>query len=273
MERKDITQRDVDEYLTGSTTVKALATKLGMHEVTLSKKLKKLGVSIVAVHPVGKKYLCNETFFKEIDSEKKAYWLGFIFAEGWLSESVDKRTGCVGIRFGMEIGRKDITHLERFKADVESTAPIIERVRNGKTKLVELCYLRIGGPRFCTHFLKYFSPGKKSDKLIFPEMPRELHPHFVRGYFDGDGCIVKNGVLSFTSNSLPFLKQLNALFLTEIPGYIPVSKFHKYKKKKTWKYVHGKCKARCVYDYMYGESTLKLDRKYQIYCQVFGLGQ
>lgn len=57
--------------------------------------------------------------------------------------------------------------------------------------------------------------GKKSHIMQFPKVPYPLARHFVRGYFDGDGCVTtcnegRQLVVAFSSASKPFLEDLVA---------------------------------------------------------------
>ena len=70
---------------------------------TLSKKLKERGVEIINRQNTTK---FNENVFDVIDSEEKAYWLGFIFADGYISSR----------DYGFEISLSiiDVEHLIKF---------------------------------------------------------------------------------------------------------------------------------------------------------------
>ena len=55
-------------------------------------------------------YNCNYRFFETIDTEEKAYWLGFIASDGWISINKNTNSGTVGI----ELQVSDIDHLKKF---------------------------------------------------------------------------------------------------------------------------------------------------------------
>lgn len=86
--------------------------------------------------------------------------------------------------------------------------------------------------------------------LKFPEVPEEFLPDFIRGYFDGDGCITeikgKRINSAFTSGSKQFLDKLLRV-LKEKAGieggsYDPSSYSLRFGKKDTirlGKYTHG----------------------------------
>ena len=100
-------------------------------------------------------------------------------------------------------------------------------------------------------------------------LPAGLTPHFVRGYFDGDGCITHEGHLTFTSNSKTMLSDLERLFTVNVPGYVKLH--HLYRYRKCWKLIKSKFQALGIYEFMYRNATVYLNRKYARYCQIFGL--
>ena len=78
---------------------------------TLSRKLKARGIEIIN-HQNETKF--NEHIFDVIDTEEKSYWLGFIFADGYIDSSPleeNKKS-----RYGFEISLKgsDAEHLHKF---------------------------------------------------------------------------------------------------------------------------------------------------------------
>jgi hypothetical protein len=270
MKRITIPLEAVNRYLTSDITLVELADTLNIDPRTLSSRLKEYGVIVRQVKPEGLKYLCDVDYFRTIDTQDKAYWLGFIFAEGWLSYEIDKRRGSRNLRFGIEISNVDHSHLVKFKDSVKSNAKISVRTRKSIRKRVKLSCIRIGDKEFCESLLAYFKPGKKSNKIRIPSnIPNELLSHFIRGYFDGDGCVTKEGHISFTSNSKNMLMDAQNVFIKNISSYIPLH--HLYKYKKCYKLIKSKLSALSIYEYLYKESTVQLQRKYARYCQIFGL--
>lgn len=63
------------------------------------------------------KYRYNENYFENIDTEEKAYWLGFIFADGFIT----KKTNGSFI-FGISLG--EIEPLQQLNLYLQSTKPI-----------------------------------------------------------------------------------------------------------------------------------------------------
>ena len=76
------------------------------------------------------KYKINTRFFSCIDSPEKAYWLGFLWADGCISAT----TGSKRIVFCLHY--RDHKHLEQLVCDLDSTYPVRQR---GKFSYLEMC--------------------------------------------------------------------------------------------------------------------------------------
>ena len=114
-------------------------------------------------------------YFKKIDTKEKAYWLGFLYADGY---SAVKAPWFVCLQI------KDLDHLQKFCKEIEFDN--IKEVKGGsykpdsKQNRISICRKEM-----C---LDLNSLGFQ-DKSNFPELDEEFYSHFIRGYFDGDGSI------------------------------------------------------------------------------------
>ena len=73
-------------------------------------------------------YSLDENYFKVIDTEDKAYWLGFLYADGSITRfyKTDKKTGEKVIRsLSLELGLQsgDKHHLEKFLESIKCNVP------------------------------------------------------------------------------------------------------------------------------------------------------
>ena len=131
------------------------------------------------------KYSFNENYFETIDSEEKAYWLGFLYADGYVvNNDVDKQ-----YRVCLTLNENDKGHVELFKECLESN----NSIRTVCTKLNDKEY-------FSSQFYIYskkmvndlYNNGCVQNKSLILKPPviiDNLVGHFIRGYFDGDGSI------------------------------------------------------------------------------------
>lgn len=141
---------------------------------------------------LGLKYLYyNKDYFENIDNEEKAYWLGFIYADGCITTQD---------RFAIGLAKVDSKHLEKFAKCIESNI----RIKYGITKKkdttyvktksdIESCSITIKNSKFVKDLKDKGVVRNKTYLLKFPEeniLPRKFIKDFVRGYMDGDGCYV-----------------------------------------------------------------------------------
>lgn len=119
----------------------------------------------------------NETFFETIDSGIKAYIIGFICADGYVCE----RKGFESVQ--IELNEKDISILEYIKNNLQYNRKI---TLNKKKKS---CRLRITSKKIVKDLVNLGIKQCKSLNLKFPNVPQKYIWDFIRGYFDGDGCI------------------------------------------------------------------------------------
>ena len=139
-------------------------------------------------------------YFKQVDIKKKAYWLGFLFADGFI-----KTNKSVPYRVGIDAGIKDVWFIDRFIKDIGVNPKYIQNLKNRfrisfSCKEIIRDLIRNG-----------LIPGKnKSNNIKFPQLKtRHLNLAFLLGYFDGDGTQKTSKI---TSGSKIFLEQINKKF-------------------------------------------------------------
>lgn len=122
----------------------------------------------------------NRNFFNVIDTEVKAYYLGFLFADGNVYQ-----TSAGNYSVGIHIHKKDVSILKRFRNALDSQHSISQKG--------DFVQFQIGGDILARDLIKHGCVPRKSLILEFPTtVPKHLLRHFIRGYSDGDGCIYWN---------------------------------------------------------------------------------
>lgn len=149
-------------------------------------------------------YTFNEHYFDEIDTETKAYWLGFLYADGYiLSERNRPDRERESQSFGFSINIRDVVLMEKFKEDIEATNPIHVYKGNYKTnfnKNTVMVRILLTSNHTVAMLKKWGVVENKTFFITWPDFLRkDLIPHFIRGYSDGDGSIIidKNGKFSW----------------------------------------------------------------------------
>ena len=238
-----------------------LGEKYGIKRQTLSKYIKERGCEIVNYQ---NRWRINSNVFDVIDTEEKAYWLGFIFADGNISSE--------GNRFEINLSIKDINHLIKLKNFLEYEEDI--RVETHKEFGTDICRLSVRNKDLWNALNNKGCTPRKSLTLQFPDISifenKLLIRHFIRGYFDGDGSL---GIYNNKEN-LSILG--TELFLNEVSKHIQILGYIRNKssinyKNEAFELKYSNLKARQVARFLYEESTIYLERKYNIYinfCQL-----
>lgn len=196
-------------------------------------------------------YRYNKQFFNKIDTEEKAYWAGFIAADGNIRKDF--------LKMRIELNIQDYSHLEKFKKSIEGNNPIKESIRSNNHS----CYIDVNCKEFCLALNELGITPKKSLNLQikFELIPKELRNHFIRGYFDGDGSINKyqrknksylEWEISFIS-SKAFLSQILDEIGKERNFYSCGNNF-----RITFK---AKEDIKDIINYLYKDATIYMDRK------------
>ena len=92
----EIKQKIIEEYLNNK-SLRKIEEEYGVSRNTISKFLEKNNIKTTTGNHY-RKYFHQEDFFENINTEEKAYWLGFMFADGYISE---KRNGYGQDLFGI----------------------------------------------------------------------------------------------------------------------------------------------------------------------------
>ena len=198
----------------------------------------------------------NDNIFDVIDSEDKAYWLGFIYADGYISKINSAKNH--QHLFEIQLAKKDKSHLEKLKLFFNSKKELT--YHSGKIKNVEHPVYRLSRQNkhlWNTLYNKGVIP-QKSLILEFPteeQVPKEFQLAFIRGYVDGDGCITIN-----QANDLVYLGLVgSSKFLDKIEELFGKGK--RYKDGKNFDLRYSINKAIPILEQLYPNATIYLERK------------
>ena len=251
------------------------------YEYTNAELAKLLNRTENAIHLKGNRmglkkspYYCNYGFFDDINTEEKAYWLGFLTADGWINKNEKTNAGVVGT----EIQYGDIEHLKKFNKSLEGNYKITDRWKEcsitskDKTKKNHMCCLRIFSQQMYNSLVKLGFTNNKSYDVDIPDISNELLPHYLRGYFDGDGCFSytsKSFGVSFLSASWDLIHSLHELFKKKLDIECNVSSYvSEYETTMYTIQIYKKKDKIKLLDYMYQEASIYLNRKYEKYLRV-----
>jgi intein-encoded DNA endonuclease-like protein len=211
-----------------------------------------------------KKYTINDNIFDNIDTQEKAYILGLFYADGYNNE---KGAAHITLQY------KDKQILEDIRKYIGSNKPLrfiqIEKEQ-------DMCSLNIENKYISNKLAELGCVQCKSLILKFPteeQVPSHLHNHFIRGYFDGDGCIsysskynvytfALEGNKYFTLKAQEILMKECFLNKTKI-----IKKLINRQSSVSLKY-GGKFQIQKIMDYLYKDATIFLNRKYEKFKEI-----
>lgn len=256
---KEIKEKIVEDYLNNK-SLRQIEQDYDVSRATVSKYLEKHGIKNQKGNHY-RKYFHDFNYFEVIDSEEKAYWLGFMFADGYI---VDFSNTYGEDSFGISISKKDYSLLEKFKKSIQATNPIKEYNRKGPGE--NLIRLLMTSQKTVNDLINHGCVKQKSLILKPPSgIPNDLIRHFIRGFFDGDGCITK----SYLSKIKKYIYSVQITSTLEMVSWIKektmMGSIVKEKRRdKTYYYeLGGNIQLIKFYHYLYDDSTIYLDRKYE----------
>lgn len=196
-----------------------------------------------------KKYKFQENYFEIIDSQQKAYWLGFLYADGY---------NCVkGKYVSMALQEKDLEILKKFKNHLNFNGPLTYKLKNNGQNQWQIC---ICSGKFSKDLEKLGCVQAKSLILEFPlNLQSKFIRHFIRGYFDGDGWVTSGpswGIVS-TKN---FCNTVNEI-LSPLIGIKNLENHPNNNITKIYR-VSGRRQLKKIFHFLYKNATIYLKRKY-----------
>lgn len=203
----------------------------------------------------------DEFFFDKIDTEEKAYWLGFIYADGYVSNHNE---------VGIEIKSTDYKHLEKFKNSLKAERNVKFYHKNSTYGLEDVCRFSVNSAHMAKIMLNYFGSIHKTYEGHIPILSDEkLVHHLIRGFFDGDGS------LTGKPKDDNHIFRLSIVFIgaKEILEYIEKLSGFSWSWSKRVKTDINNYQINCgrvkdslsFLNYMYEDATIYLDRKYELY--------
>lgn len=245
-------------------TKKEISDYLGRSQDAVQIKARKIGLR---KYP----YTCNYRYFEKIDTEDKAYWLGFLTADGWISMNRETNSGVIGV----EIQYGDREHLKKLNNSLQGNYKITDRWRNctisNKDTKVHSCTLRIFSVTMYKDLINLGFTNNKSFDSKIPLLQNDLYRHFIRGYFDGNGSIgLSNNRFGvrFCTASKTFKDRLIEILKEENISISPIEIVNENNNVIYYPEALSKKDKISLLDYMYKDSTIYLDRKYKKYLKV-----
>lgn len=232
------------------------------------------------------KYSVNFNKFKNIDTEEKAYWLGFIWCDGY--NAIRFRNGEESkpqYEFKLSLAEEDVEHLEKFKVFLDSTHPIKKYKGHGFVNGQDEVSYRLSNNKFGKMLDEKYGliPNRKSVEKLIKSIPKELERHFIRGVLDADGSFSHYNItskegyvcnkysLSFTTYK-DLIKYISGTLYENKISKSLIDNFYKRHKESDGECLglaySGRINVLNILNFLYKDATIYLDRKYLKYIEI-----
>lgn len=196
----------------------------------------------------------DEDFFENIDTEEKAYWLGFILADGCVRDE----------NIAIELSNVDYNHLKKFKQSLHATQDIYNR------KDRETSFITIARKKMCKDLQKLGCVKSKTyNGWIDRSAIKGLEKPFLRGLLDGDGFIERKNMHKYRVVYTIKSKTIKDEVMDMLSEYRPLCLENCSNKDYPDKFVYrisieNKDGFFQFLDDIYTDASIYLDRKYYI---------
>ena len=220
-----------------------------------------------------RKYEINHDFLDEIITQEQAYFLGFFYADG--------SNNSEGNGFTIDLSSIDKEILGKFNKILNSNYKIRivpgQKNKNGYTGH-EKAILSVTSRKLNKRLTELGAPPVKTSIIKWPNFLRDdLIPHFIRGYFDGDGSFSSKGS---TAVKVTIISTKN--FLNGLKDYLnnqdiktgSVNDLDRVANENIGRLdIQAQSSVKAFMDFIYKDATIYLERKHEKYLDYYERGK
>lgn len=243
-------EKIINEYNNGKDS-RELSEEYGIKQGTITYWLRKEGLTR---HRGPKSKIGKEDYFDKIDTDKKAYYLGFIMADG----NVSIYNGQYSLKIGISSVDKEV--IDGFLEEIDSkNKPYFtqsKEIVDWRTGVEYISHEKYSISLTSRHMVESLMrlgivPRKTGIESI-PEIEERLIPSFLRGFFDGDG------ITDIVQRRAGFVscKEMLEQIQEEIGTAYTI-----HKTNGAYYFLSGIEFSRWLYHYLYSDATAYLTRK------------
>lgn len=261
---EEIKQYIITEYNNGR-SASSLSNEIELSQKKIGDLLKEWNIPIHTNREQALKYSVNENYFEKIDTEEKAYWLGFMYADGFIQSKRPQNNRKIGIT----LTNSDIGHLEKFKkalnytGDIKTYAPSKNCYKGTKP----YSRILIVSDKLASDLIKLGCVENKTDILTYPteqQVPLNLQKHFIRGYIDGDGSLMIKKDFNFAINVTGTLEVIEGIKKFLNLSHLKNQQRHPERSVNNYSFtIGGNEQVLYFVKFLYDDSSVYLERKFQ----------
>lgn len=210
----------------------------------------------------------EDNYFENIDTPEKAYFLGLIAADGCVMSTKQS-----SLKMKIDLESSDHLVLDMLAAALKLPADRVKYYKYGKTGFVDMndprnaekriARLVIPSDKLVNDLIHLGIKPKKSLSLDYPNIDSALDSHFIRGYFDGDGTVTTGPTVKICGTEELLLSMQSILVdKCEIGVTKLTTRFKERNNNSRALECGGRKQVKRIFDFLYKESTVHMDRKY-----------
>ena len=206
----------------------------------------------------------DETYFDNIDTHRKAYYLGLLYADGTVSGTSNR------VQISLQKRDKDIIYQLRQDLQCDYKISLIEYSKKNPNHQDQYC-LTITNKRIHDALIKHGVIPNKSLILEFPsDLDEEFYPSFILGYIDGDGSIVETEKRVKIVSTESFCNRIAEIMDNMFHIHCTISYCHHRTDKSTRSLqIAGGKQVKRFLDWVYSECDIYLHRKHDVYQNLY----
>lgn len=232
----------------------------------------------------------NKNYFDAIDDEHKAYWLGFIWCDGYMAIRNRKNQKSTSYEFKLSLSDIDAPHLVKFNQDLDGNYKVkyYNMTNNSFAPEHKEARLLITNQHFGKTLVNKYGlvPHRCDCSKLLNNIPDDLMKYFIRGVLDADGNFVKYHIIEHGYDVVKYsvLIGTNEDILRAIEKHLvkngivtpcerKLQKRHNEDNRDgEYKILNFSGKKQCldILNYIYKNASIYLDRKYQKYLEIIG---
>lgn len=210
-----------------------------------------------------KKYSLNENYFSFIDSHEKAYFVGFLYADGYNNTEKGVVKLC--------LAEQDKKILEILRSELQTDKPLYEKKQKNKNSQTQYS-LDIISKKISKDLEGFGLTKAKTFTITFPKWINDKFLNsFILGYFDGDGSIsiqknrYNKGNLSIVG-TLEFIEAIEVILKEKLNVNVYINKRHIERNNNIFTLnICGNLQILRFLDWIYSDCKFFLERKKEKY--------
>lgn len=225
-------------------------------------------------------------YFDAIDDEYKAYWIGFIWCDGYMA--IRNRKGRTSYEFKLSLKDTDYGHLKKFNDCMNGNYDINFYTSHSTFGNVTEARLLITNQHFGQTLVYQYGlvPHRQNCSKLLSKIPDNLMKHFIRGVLDADGSFTKYKVVDHGHDVTKYSVVIgtNKDILRAIEKHLTehgiVTPFERKLQKRhnedgrdgEYRSLNFSGGNQClnILNYLYKDASIYLDRKYEKYLKIVG---